>query len=271
MKKGNIVFIIILFVIVVLGVFCLPDIYKSLNKAEKPNTQKEEREEEKEKKDSITIESKVIKELSYPIMRNDKYKIESYYQLDSITLNDFSNNDILYNAFLDIYTGYLVNHDKVGCTTNSKQFDANYLRSRIKNIISKNIKYTLEDFMVPNINGSTDYIGNWKYDSNKDIFIYYGNCEKNDSSIIYDELKKLYKVESSLDNNIIYLYYYIGFVKNEDNNYTIYKDSYMKEEVYKTNDLNTIDYSKFNTYKYTFEKGLCSYENYCFYKGEWIK
>ena len=71
---------------------------------------------------------------------------DSYYQLDSVEITKFSNNDILYNAFLDIYDGYLVDHNNVGCSNNSKEFDATYLSSRIKNIIGRNTEYTLEDF-----------------------------------------------------------------------------------------------------------------------------
>ena len=36
------------------------------------------------------------------------------------------------------------------------------------------------------------------------------------------------------------------------------------------NIFNELDMNSFNTYKYVFKKGLCSYDNYCFYKGEWI-
>ena len=138
-----------------------------------------------------------------------------------------------------------------------------------KNKTIKQIKINMS------FNKDTNYIGLWKYNISDNSYVFYGDCSKNNNDIIYDDIKELYKVDSSKDNNIIYLYYHIGFVKKDVNKYYIYKDVNYSEEV-ENGDLISInsninvDLGKFKTYKYTFKKGLCSYDNYCFYKGEWV-
>ena len=276
--KKNTILMLLIFVIVGALIFSLPDIYNKVQELTAPKVDVIDIKKEKEKqKEVITIDSDLVQKLTYPIMRNNKYSMDTYYSLDEFTMDNLSNNDILYNAFLDIYTGYFVNHGSVGCTSNSKEFDASYMIARIKNIIGKDIDYTLEDFTVPNINRDTDYIGTWKYDGDK--FIYYGNCNKENSGTMYYDLSKLYKVNTSKDNNALFLYHYVGFVKVDGNKYIIYSDYNMTNEVTNgtisdTSELddifNNLDMSNFRTYKYTFKKGLCSYDNYCFYKGEWI-
>ena len=85
-------------------------------------------------------------------------------------------DDILYNAFLQVYSGYFESAGSVGCTNNSIKFSANYIDLRIQNIFGKDTGYNLTDFTVPT--GSfSDYIGAFKYDSSNDQFIYYGNCK----------------------------------------------------------------------------------------------
>lgn len=280
MKKNNLIFWIVIIIVVGATIFFMPNIYKKLQDMDTPKVEnKEINQNVVDKKEKISMDSKIIESLTFPVMRNDKTKIESYYDLNKITINNFSNNDILYNAFLDMYDGYLIDNGKVGCTNNSKEFDATYLKSRIKNIIGKDIKYTFEDFTVPNNNINNKYIGLWKYDSTNNKYVYYGNCDNLNNNTIYYDLKKLYKVDSSDDNNIIYLYYYIGVAKIENNNYTLYSDIKMTNEIMNgtINDINeienifnSIDTSSLKTYKYTFKLGLCSYDNYCFYEGEWI-
>lgn len=274
MKKSNLILLFIMFAVIGVLIFFLPDIYKKFQEMDTPKVDKVyDVKEKEEKKEPVTIDSDIISSLYFPIMHNDKYSKESYYQKKSITLNEFSNNDILYNAFLDLYDGYLIDHNSVGCAKNSKQFDGTYLRSRIKNIIGKNINYNLEDFTVPNINKDTNYIGLWKYNSSNDSYVFYGDCNNKKDNTIYYELTNLYKVDSSNDNRILYLYYNVGFVKTVGNNYYIYEDADYNNEVGNgILEKGNIDYdiSGFKTYKYTYKLGLCSYDNYCFYKGEWV-
>lgn len=277
MKKGNLVFLFITFIIIGLIIFFMPDIYNKFQELDTPKVEKVyDNNKTEDKIEPINMDSDIINNLTYPVMRNDQSKIDSYYQLDVFTVNNLNNNDILYNAFLDIYDGYLVDYGSMGCASNSKEFDATYLESRIKNIIGKSVKYNLEDFTVPK---NSKYAGLWKYNSNSNSYIYYGDCSKVDNSTIYYDLKKLYNVESSKDNHTIYLYYYIGVAKIDNNNYTIYSDMNMVNEVAHgnisdiseiDNIFNDLDMNNFKTYKYIFKLGLCSYDNYCFYKGEWI-
>lgn len=276
MKKSNILVIFITFGLIGILIYFLPNIYNSIQKYESNNIEipNIEKKEEVKNEEKITINSEIVKNLSFPIMRNDKNKIESYYQLKSININNFSNNDLLYNAFLDMYEGYLVGHSSVGCTTNSKEFDATYLSSRIKNIIGRDVSYHFEDFTVPNLYQGSNYIGLWKYNSTNNTYVYYGTCNNDNSNITYYDYKKLFKVKTSKDNNVIYLYYYIGFLKLDNNHYTLYNDANMENEIssgtYDNIDNISIDINNLKTYKFTFKKGLCTYDNYCFSKGEWL-
>lgn len=278
--KKNTILMLLIFIIVGALIFFLPDIYKKVQEFTAPKVEEIEVKKEEEKQpEVITMDSDLVKELTYPIMRNDKYSIDSYYLFNEFTTDNLNNNDILYNAFLDIYSGYFVDAGSYGCASNSKEFDASYMVSRIKNIIGKDIKYILEDFIVPNVNRDTNYIGTWKYDDVNNKFIYYGNCDKNNNSTIYYDLSKLYKVNTSKNNNALFLYHYVGFAKVDGNSYTIYNDYNMTNEISSgtisdiselDNIFNGLDMNSFKTYKYSFKKGLCSYDNYCFYKGEWV-
>ena len=262
MKKGSLIFLFLMFIIVGVLIYFMPDIYKKFQEVDTPIVEKTNSTTTQTIIKKITMDSDIVKNLKYPIMHNDKYSSDNYYQLNEFSINDLTNNDILYNAFLDIYEGYLVDYEKTGCTNNSKEFDVSYLKSRIKNIIGKNVNYKLEDFIVPNIYNDTNYVGLWRYENDK--YIYNGNCNKVNSNTVYYELTNLYKVDNSDDLNTLYLYYHVGFVKEEDNKKAIYKDAYYKEEI------NNINFDNFKTYKYTYKLGLCSYDNYCFYKGEWV-
>ncbi len=282
-KKKNINSLFFWIVIVIgvgLTIFFMPNIYKKLQDMDTPKVKRNINENKTiDKQEKITIGSKIIDNLFFPVMRNDKTKLETFYDFDEISINNFSNNDILYNAFLDIYDGYLRDKGKIGCTSNSKEFDAKYLKSRIKNIIGKTVSYNLDDFTVPNNNVNSKYTGLWKYDSNNNTYIYYGECNVLNNDIIYYDLKKIYNVETSVDNSVLYLYYYIGFAKIENRHYIIYNDLNMSNEVANgdfndikdiDNVFNNLDMNSFKIYKYTFKQGLCSYDNYCFYKGEWV-
>ena len=55
-------------------------------------------------------------------------------------------------------------------------------------------------------------------------------------------------------------------MKNEITSGTINAIEQINEEFSKY-----IGSDKITSYRYTFKKGLCTYENYCFFKGEWVK
>ena len=269
----NFIKVLILCIIVGIVIFYMPEIYKKLQEEDVKPIENTNKKIKNEKKQEITMDSEIVKNLTYPIMRNDSSNINSYYELDSFTFNDMSNSDILYNAFIDLYEGYIIDHESVGCTNNSKEFASSYLKSRIHNVIDRNINYIDEDF---NVYSNSDYIGLWKYNSSSDSYIYYGNCNDNKSNITYYDIMYFYSLEVPSDNTI-YLYYYIAFSKIEGNTYTIYSDAHMNYEILKgniPNDINevynSIDKRMLKKYRYIFKKGSCTYDNYCFNKGEWI-
>lgn len=281
MKKSTYIYLVIIIALMTTLILFLPEIYDKIhsmeNKKENNNIQVQvDTNGEKKQKEGIKINEQFLSSLTFPIMRNNKNSLESYYQLDTIDINNFSNNDILYNAFLDIYDGYLVSHSNVGCTTNSKEFDASYLSSRIRNIIGRDVKYTLEDFTVPNIAFDTEYIGMWKYNAEDNKYIFYGNCHNEDNNTIYYDVKKLQKGETSENNTYVYLDYAVYFVKVEGNQYSVYKDANMTNllltGVLNGEDITSInvDSNQLKKYRFTFKKGICTYDNYCFYKGEWL-
>ena len=162
------------------------------------------------------------------------------------------------------------------CTNVSKQFNQDYIELRIKNILGKNIKYNLENFYVPE-DANSNYKGNWSYDRNNSRFIYNGLCNSKATNTKYYNLEEL--IKSEYDNNDIVVYYYVGFAKVVNNNYTIYKDAKMTEELSNgtftsLDDLNntfkSLNKNNKKIYKYTFKDTVCSYNEYCLYEGKWV-
>ena len=273
-KKNNNIFLIVLFVVIVILVLCLPNIYNFIESFSLPKVTKPETNNQEEVKE---INEDVLETIHYPIMRNSVYDSNTYYSLDKFTISDMSNNDILYNAFLDIYEGNMTSYESIGdCTNVSKQFNQDYIELRIKNILGKNINYTLENFYVPE-DADTTYTGNWTYDSYNGRFTYTGLCTSKATNTKYYNLEQLIKADYQ-DRDIV-VHYYVGFAKVEGNNYVIYKDANMTQELKKgtindVSELNTlfenINNEDKNIYKYTFKDTLCSYNEYCLYEGEWV-
>lgn len=273
-NNNNNIFIIVLFTIILVLVLFMPRIYNFIENKKLPeieNTENKTSEEEK------IVDEEMLESLRFPVMRNSAYDSNTYYSLDTFSISNMSNNDILYNAFLDIYEGNMTSSNTIGnCTNVSKQFNRDYMELRIKNILGKNINYTLDSFYVPE-DSTSNYKGIWTYDSSNQRFIYQGLCESKISNTKYYNLEQLIKAEYE-DNDII-VYYYVGFAKVVDNNYTIYKDVNMTQELLSGN-LNSIDelqsiFEKIdknskNIYKYTFKNTLCSYNEYCLYEGKWV-
>ena len=210
-------------------------------------------------------------------MRNSIYDENTYYSLDTFNISNMSNTDILYNAFMDIYEGNITSSNSYSkCSNTPMEFEQNYLELRIKNILGKNVKYNLDSFYVP-VDSSSSYKGDWRYDSSNSRYIYDGLCNSNIPDTSYYDLTSFIKAE--YDGNDIIVYDYIGFAKIIGNNYKIYSDAKMTNEIANgtlnsTDELNNIfqnlDNSKKRIYKYTFKNTLCSYNDYCLYKGEYI-
>lgn len=271
MKKGNGNFILIVLIVAVLLVFLFPKINDFVTKLSMPKVPKDK----EVKKEVKKVDSTILDNLSYPIMRNSVYDSKTYYSLDSFSVSDLSNQDILYNAFMDLYEGNIVNGQSAGsCTSQAKEFSSKYMTFRIKNILGKNVNYSFGDFYVPT-DADSHFPGNWKYDAGRGVFKYEGDCNPKSGSTKYYDLKEFIKAE--YDEYDIIVYSYVGFAKVEGVNYTIYSDAAMKNEILSgSGDVENLeeifkglkDTDK-KVYKYTFKDTLCSYGDYCLYKGEW--
>ena len=272
-KRDN-VFVVVLFVIIAVCVLLFPKIYSYLETANLPEIEKSN-----SKNDEVTkvVDEETLDSIHFPIMRNSVYESNTYYSLDKFTIVDMSNNDILYNAFMDIYEGNITNSSTAGrCTTLAKEFNKDYIELRIKNILGKNVQYTLDDFYVPEDSNSS-YTGIWTYDVGNSRYIYNGLCESRNSDIKYYNLEQYIKAE--YEENDIVVYYYVGFAKVQGSNYIIYKDANMTDELQSgtfidMESLNSIfagiNNKDKNIYKYTFKDTLCSYNEYCLYEGKWV-
>ena len=273
-EKNNNLFLIILFVSVVVVVLFLPSIYDIVEKMKLPEVETAEKQGQEENK---IINEDVLETIHYPIMRNSIYDSNTYYSLDTFKISNMSNNDILYNAFMDIYEGNMTSSNITGsCTSISKQFNVDYLELRIKNILGKNVKYNLESFYVPE-DSNSNYKGTWVYDSSYSRFVYNGLCTSKAANTKYYNLEEL--ISAKYEDSDIVVNYYVGFAKVVDNNYTIYKDAKMTEELNNgtftsidelNNLFKSINKKDKKIYKYTFKDTLCSYNEYWLYEGKWV-
>lgn len=296
-SKGSMVVMLVCLVIIAITVYSFPYVYRFLtNASTKPDKLDSSNTSSNDKPvyEKITVESKILNKFTYPIMRNSQYEKNSYYQKDSITMSEFSNNDILYNAFIHVYTGsiapYTGGYAGKHCVTPNTQRTINpkYLEARIENLFSRNTKYKHATFTVPSTNKDTEYVGTWVYDTQLNMYVYYGDCVGvKPSTVSYYDLKHIYDASGNSNNTVIEVMYYMGFaaVNGNTKEYTIYSDANMTDVltngVLTTNDsskeLETIfnDYvsgkHQAKSYKYTFSSNNCSYQDYCFEKGEWVK
>lgn len=272
-EKKNNIFLLILFLIIILIVLFLPNIYNYIETLKLPKVESSIDEILEEKKE---VSEEALSDIHFPLMRNSIYNKETYYTLDKFKITDMSNSDILLSAYLDMYEGNISDSNVISnCSNTYKQFSKDYLELRIKNILSKNLTYTLENFYVP-LDSDSNYKGEWIYDSTNSIYIYNGICSSFTSSVVYYNLEQLIKAEYIGDDIVVY--YYVGFAKVEDNKYTIYSDPNMENIILngEFSDLNEliniyskIDEKQKNIYKYTFKNNLCKYNEYCLYEGEW--
>lgn len=274
--KNSIKFILILFVILFVLILCIPKIYKFVENAKLPKIEVKEKIDEVEER---ILDSETLSGIHYPIMRNSIYDANTYYSLDKFSISDMSNNDILYNAFLDIYEGNIISLNKKGnCTTQSKSVNSIYMKFRIENILGKNVSYSFDSFYVPE-DSNSNYKGNWIFDSSSNKFIYQGLCKSKAASTTYYDLEEFISADYDGDSDDIIVYYYVGFAKVVNNNYTIYSDPSMTKKIEEgvftsIEDLNT-KYKNINKkhkkkYKYIFKNTLCTYSEYCLYEGKWL-
>lgn len=273
MEKNKNVFVWVLLGVVLVIVLFMPKIYQLIENKKLPEVEEKVEEKIEHKKE---VDKDVLDSLYFPIMRNSKYESNTYYSLDTFKVSNMSNQDILYNAFMHIEEIVMDSNGVKGtCTTLSKQFDSKYLNLRIKNVLGKNVKYTLSNFYVPE-DSNSNYKGNWTYDSVNSRYVYNGICSTKATNITYYNLEQFIKAEYNKDDIIVY--YYVGFAKIEGESYTIYSDAKMtnvlssgKGTIDQVNELfEQMDNKDKKIYKYTFKNSLCSYNDYCLYEGKWI-
>lgn len=290
--------IIIVFGIIIASCMLLPKIYQWFSNREEPSTYVEQKKEEPEEPvvelEEITLNSEEVKNLIYPVMRNNPYSTKTYYSKSVLNIGDFSNNDLLYNAFIHVYKGNIATYDGkyndeyCGSASTRKTFSAKYIDARMDNLFTKSVDYEHKTFKVPTTNTNTKYVGTWKYDNENNRYIYYGDCNPmKTNDIIYYDLAVAYDAKGLEKNTVIEVYYHVAFAKvNKTNNsYTIYSDASLKQIILSgtltssapKTELTEIfnEYinkqNKTNKYKYTFSSQDCSYQNHCFVKGEWIE
>lgn len=273
MEKNKNVFVWVLLGVVLVIVLFMPKIYQLIENKKLPEVEEKVEEKIEQKKE---VDKDVLDSLYFPIMRNSKYESNTYYSLDTFKVSNMSNQDILYNAFMHIEEIVMDSNGVKGtCTTLSKQFDSKYLNFRIKNVLGKNVKYTLSNFYVPE-DSNSNYKGNWTYDSVNSRYVYNGICSTKATNITYYNLEQFIKAE--YNKNDIIVYYYVGFAKIEGESYTIYSDAKMtnvlssgKGTIDQVNELfEQMDNKDKKIYRYTFKNSLCSYNDYCLYEGKWI-
>lgn len=284
-------FLIAILILVVGGVYFIPTIQKMVSKSKNEPTIKQDSKKEvtKDSKEKFTWESGLVKNIKFPIMRNDINSTDSYYLNDSADITTFSNNDILYNAFIDEYSGnigtYVGGYNGTFCGQENqhKEINAKYIDARIYNLFTKNAQFTHSDFYVPLSSGS-EYYGLWRFNPNTYSYVYYGECNPQGiiGDIYYDVLVQN-DIKTSDDYKTAYLTYNIGFAKILDNTYEIYKNpdytDLLISDTLKTDDykkeLNDvfaefIKNHKTKKYKYTYTTKNCSYSELCYLSGEYI-
>ena len=292
-EKSNNGVLIVCLIVVVVAVALFPKISstitKTKNKQRKPSV-KVEAEPEKEY-EALTLESEEIQNISYPVMHIDNSIKNTYFSLDTFVVSNYSNNDLLYNALIDvgaenmkIYSG-TYNGKYCGGESNKISIIDKNIKSRISNKFNNNTKYTLEDITIPTNNVNTNLVGTWKYDSANKMYVYYGDCNPKKSNLLYLDISVPYDVKSGSKNIEADVYSYVAFalVNTESKLYILYSDyNYTKEltkgmltsnnyEKELTDIVKNMDKSNINKYKYSFSKKDCSYSEFCFVKGEWTK
>ena len=294
----SVILLVVVIGIIIASYMLLPKIYQWFSSRETPSTYVDPTPDKPKEPiielEEITLESDEVLSLTYPIMRNNPYSTKTYYSNSVVNIGDFSNNDLLYNAFIHVYSGNIGGYDGgyndkyCGTELTKKTFNAKYIDARMDNLFTETVNYEHKTFKVPSTNLNTEYVGTWKYDSKNNRYIYYGDCNPTEpSNIVYYDLTVAYDAKGLENNTVIEVYYHVAFAKVNKTNktYVIYSDASMKNQILKGT-LKSSDYAKelkdnFNSYissenqtskyKYTFSSKDCSYQNHCFVKGEWLE
>lgn len=296
-KKSSVIMLVVCSAIALVGILLFPVISDKINKMkiEKENkkiheNKKEEKKPEEVKYEKLTMESAKVKNLVYPVYHVNSESKATYYSKDKMELKNFTNNDLLYNAFINFaniyFEAYKGGYNGKSCASAKVFVSSRYFNIVVKNYMTKDANVKNTDLVIPSYNPNTAYTGIWKYNSSNDSYIYYGDCGKKNASTLYYDLRSMYSVDSTEKNTELYSYNYIGYatVDTKAKQYVIYSDSgYTKKVTSGTltsnnyqSELNNIfnglqNKNNFNKYKYTFATKNCPYNEYCFISGEWVK
>ena len=286
--SSNMFLIVILFVVIG-GIYFLPMIREAVtkNKTGEPAPASQKKKEEKEKKNYTWTDAE-IKNITLPIMRNDINSQASYYTADKMTITSFTNNDILYNAFINVYSGSIAHYEGgydgqfCGNDDQRRVLNAKYITARVSNMFNKNTEFAFTDFYVPLSSGSP-YYGLWRYDAATHSYIYYGEC--NAYGILppyYQDILLENKIETSEDGKTVYLTYNIAFAIVNSDSYEVYRDANYTDllisDTFKTSnhdkELKDVlkefnENHKLAKYKYTYSTIDCSYSEFCYISGEY--
>ena len=258
-KNNNGVFLVIVLILGIVLVFLFPKIHELTTSINYPEIEKSKEETSKENKE---LTSEMIDEIHSPIMRSSIYQDFTYYSLDKFTVFDMKNEDILLNAFLDMYEGNIKDNEA---------FDSKYIDLRVKNILNRDLEYTLSSFTVPE-DSNSKYVGTWNYSNGK--FYYSGKSQSFNTEVKYYDIKT--QIDAKYNGDDIIITYYVGFVKVTGNDYVIYSDPGMTNKIgsgtgddYKSTFENLNNNLK-KKYQYTYKNTLCTYDEYCLYEGKWL-
>ena len=233
--------LIILLIIVIISIFLFPKIYDIIAKGKRTpkHVTSSSKKQEEVVYEPFKLDDSNVVNAKYPIMHFDTSSKNSYYTLDSVTIKNFSNNDILVSALADTYEGsmaaYNGKYDGKACVSGANKLyvSSRYLKIRIDNLFGTDTSYKLTDINVYTNNPKTKYTGVWKY--NNGNYIYYGDCSGKSSNIIYDDIHYAYNVENEDKNTKMYIYNYVAFivVDKSSKNYVIYKNADYTDELAK--------------------------------------
>jgi len=258
LPKSSKVVAIVALAIMAVAVFSFPQIHRFIENIRLSRLQ--ERSEKKEEDDKIdlpkiTLESKSVQNLTYPVMRNNRFAAESYFTRDSIKISDFHNNDLLFNAFInigrDVETGE-VNHAFLTSFTGTHQgefcgrpdqrvsFSATFIGSRIANLFTRTVKFNHASFNVPstfiNPNGDarTPYVGRWVFDSRNNMYVFHGRCGPSETGETeFFDIKIPRSAEGTEYNRIIHVTYDMAFarVNVESKQYALFRNPDMTDQI----------------------------------------
>ena len=106
-------FLVFILFLVIAGIYFLPIIRDAFNKPKAENGTPATVQKPDEKEPVVYKWSdKIVKDITLPIMRNDANSPESYYKNDKMTVSSFTNNDLLYNALINVYNGNMAHYEE---------------------------------------------------------------------------------------------------------------------------------------------------------------